>query len=88
MEAQVDVCDSDHRMDRLSDIKDIIKYYSPLKFLSLLAQSSTTMTDKGKQPESNTSISAEEAASPLTLADLLAVLTMITGGGMFFTPHS
>jgi len=43
------------------------------------------MTDKGKKPASSTSLSTEEATSPLTLADLLAVLTMITGGGMFIT---
>lgn len=71
---------SNCQLDSSSDIKDIIKNLCPLKFLSLLTQTPTTMTDKGKQPESNISLSAEEASSPLTLADLLAVLTMITGG--------
>jgi len=43
------------------------------------------MTEKGKQPASNSSISADEAASPLTMGDLLAVLTIITGGGKHFS---
>jgi len=47
------------------------------------------MTEKGKQPASNSSfsdssVSADEAASPLTMGDLLAVLMIITGGGKHF----